>query len=138
MNGVAFAPHELGLMLAAASSDGTISVLTYQSGQGWASQKVDHVTIFNQCRFMPVPDAYAELHIHRMRARARVSHLHAHGVLLGYFMPATGLSILLIQAWGSANSVHADVAPLLPFVIFAARHSQRNREAITLSPSSDV
>ena len=40
VNGVAFAPHELGLMLAAASSDGTISVLTYQSGQGWGSLKV--------------------------------------------------------------------------------------------------
>ncbi len=41
VNGVAFAPHELGLMLAAASSDGTISVLTYQSGQGWGSSKVN-------------------------------------------------------------------------------------------------
>ncbi len=40
VNGVAFAPHELGLMLAAASSDGTISVLTYQAGQGWGSSKV--------------------------------------------------------------------------------------------------
>ena len=40
VNGVVFAPHELGLMLAAASSDGSISVLTHQSGQGWASQKV--------------------------------------------------------------------------------------------------
>ncbi len=96
MNGVAFAPHELGLMLAAASSDGTISVLTYQSGQGWASQKVDHITIFNQCRFRPVPDAYAELHIYRMHARARVSNFHAPNLLLGYFMPATGQAILLI------------------------------------------
>ena len=40
VNGVAFAPHELGLMLATASSDGSISILTYQAGQGWSSHKV--------------------------------------------------------------------------------------------------
>jgi len=36
---VAFAPHELGLMLAAASSDGSISILTYQEG-AWSPYKV--------------------------------------------------------------------------------------------------
>ncbi|CAK0773637.1 hypothetical protein CVIRNUC_004086 [Coccomyxa viridis] len=40
VNGVAFAPHELGLMLAAASSDGTVSLLTYQNGPGWTAHKV--------------------------------------------------------------------------------------------------
>lgn len=39
MNSVAFAPHELGLMLAAASSDGSISILTYQEG-AWTPNKV--------------------------------------------------------------------------------------------------
>lgn len=39
VNSVAFAPHELGLMLAAASSDGSISILTYQEG-AWSPYKV--------------------------------------------------------------------------------------------------
>lgn len=41
VNGVAFAPHELGLMLATASSDGSLSVLTYRQAEGgWFPQKV--------------------------------------------------------------------------------------------------
>jgi len=41
MNSVAFAPHELGLRVAAASSDGSASVLTYNSTEGkWDQQKV--------------------------------------------------------------------------------------------------
>ncbi len=40
VNGVAFAPHELGLMLAAASSDGSISVLSYMPDGTWALSKV--------------------------------------------------------------------------------------------------
>ena len=41
VNGVAFAPHELGLMLATASSDGSLSVLTYRQADGaWSPQKV--------------------------------------------------------------------------------------------------
>ena len=41
VNGVAFAPHELGLRVAAASSDGSASVLTYNSTEGkWDQQKV--------------------------------------------------------------------------------------------------
>ena len=39
VNGVAFAPHELGLLLAAASSDGSLSVLAYQPDGTWAAQK---------------------------------------------------------------------------------------------------
>ena len=41
VNSVAFAPHELGLRVAAASSDGSASVLTYDSTEGkWNQQKV--------------------------------------------------------------------------------------------------
>lgn len=40
VNGVAFAPHEFGLMAAAASSDGRISVLTLQADNSWA---VDYI-----------------------------------------------------------------------------------------------
>jgi hypothetical protein len=41
VNGVAFAPHELGLVLAAASSDGSLSVITYrQADDAWTSQQV--------------------------------------------------------------------------------------------------
>jgi len=41
VNSVAFAPHELGLRVAAASSDGSASVLTYNSTEGrWDQQKV--------------------------------------------------------------------------------------------------
>lgn len=41
VNSVAFAPHELGLRVAAASSDGSASVLTYNSTEGkWNQQKV--------------------------------------------------------------------------------------------------
>ncbi len=39
VNSVAFAPHELGLILAAASSDGSISILTYHEG-AWTPYKV--------------------------------------------------------------------------------------------------
>jgi len=39
VNGVAFAPHELGLLLAAASSDGSLSVLAYQPDGSWATEK---------------------------------------------------------------------------------------------------
>ncbi|KAL3144656.1 hypothetical protein ABBQ38_001787 [Trebouxia sp. C0009 RCD-2024] len=42
VNSVAFAPHELGLKVAAASSDGSASVLTYNTTEGkWDQQKVD-------------------------------------------------------------------------------------------------
>ena len=38
VNGVAFAPHELGLMLATASSDGSLSVLSYRQADGaWSA-----------------------------------------------------------------------------------------------------
>lgn len=41
VNSVAFAPHELGLKVAAASSDGSASVLTYNTTEGkWDQQKV--------------------------------------------------------------------------------------------------
>lgn len=41
VNSIAFAPHELGLKVAAASSDGTASVLSYQSSEAqWDHQKV--------------------------------------------------------------------------------------------------
>lgn len=41
VNSVAFAPHELGLKVAAASSDGSVSVLTYNTTEGkWNQQKV--------------------------------------------------------------------------------------------------
>ena len=40
VNGLAWAPHELGLALAAASSDGSVSVLTYQArGAGWGGAR---------------------------------------------------------------------------------------------------
>jgi protein transport protein SEC13 len=35
VNGIAFCPHEFGLKLAAASSDGRVSVLTHQANQTW-------------------------------------------------------------------------------------------------------
>lgn len=41
INSIAFAPHELGLKVAAASSDGSASVLSYQKAEGqWDYQKV--------------------------------------------------------------------------------------------------
>ena len=41
VNGVAFAPHELGLMLATASSDGSLSVLSYRQAEGaWSAVQV--------------------------------------------------------------------------------------------------
>ena len=40
MNSVAFAPHELGLVVAAASSDGSLSVLTHQPDGSWQTEKV--------------------------------------------------------------------------------------------------
>lgn len=41
INGIAWAPHELGLCLAAASSDGTASIMEYQAATGsWDATKV--------------------------------------------------------------------------------------------------
>jgi hypothetical protein len=41
INSVAWAPHELGLILAAGSSDGTVSITEYSSTSGtWESTKV--------------------------------------------------------------------------------------------------
>lgn len=40
VNGLAWAPYELGLALAAASSDGSLSVLTYQPDGTWFAEKV--------------------------------------------------------------------------------------------------
>ncbi len=40
VNALSFAPHELGLALAAASSDGSISVLTHTAEAGWHTEKV--------------------------------------------------------------------------------------------------
>lgn len=40
INSLCWAPHELGLHLAAASSDGTISTLTYQADGSWLQNKV--------------------------------------------------------------------------------------------------
>ena len=39
-NALSFAPHELGLALAAASSDGSVSVLTHTADAGWHTEKV--------------------------------------------------------------------------------------------------
>ena len=39
VNAISFAPHELGLALAAASSDGSISVLTHTADAGWHTEK---------------------------------------------------------------------------------------------------
>lgn len=40
VNGIAFCPHEYGLMVAAASSDGRVSVLTHQSDNSWAVEYI--------------------------------------------------------------------------------------------------
>ena len=40
VNSVSFAPHELGLVVAAASSDGSLSVLTHQPDGSWQTEKV--------------------------------------------------------------------------------------------------
>lgn len=40
VNSISFAPHELGLALVAASSDGSISVLTHSAEAGWQTDKV--------------------------------------------------------------------------------------------------
>lgn len=42
VNSVAFAPYELGLALAAGSSDGSVSVLTYQQDGSWVADKIEH------------------------------------------------------------------------------------------------
>ena len=41
VNSVAWAPHELGLALATASSDGALSTLTNQSDGSWAAQRIE-------------------------------------------------------------------------------------------------
>ena len=42
INSVAFAPHELGALLAGASSDGSLSILAYnQASGGWDAAKID-------------------------------------------------------------------------------------------------
>jgi hypothetical protein len=40
VNSVCWAPHELGLMLACASSDGSVSVLTYTAAHTWHAVKI--------------------------------------------------------------------------------------------------
>jgi len=40
VNSICWAPYELGLALAAASSDGSLSVLTYQPDGSWFAEKV--------------------------------------------------------------------------------------------------
>lgn len=40
VNALSFAPHELGLALAAASSDGSLSVITHSEG-GWHTEKIE-------------------------------------------------------------------------------------------------
>ena len=40
VNALSFAPHELGLALAAASSDGSVSMLTHTADAGWHTEKV--------------------------------------------------------------------------------------------------
>jgi protein transport protein SEC13 len=40
VNGIAFAPHEFGLMAAAASSDGRVSVLTHQPDNTWSVEYI--------------------------------------------------------------------------------------------------
>ena len=58
VNSVSFAPHELGLVVAAASSDGSLSVLTHQPDGSWQTEKVrgrsgrtrESVTQLHGCR----------------------------------------------------------------------------------------
>jgi protein transport protein SEC13 len=45
VNGVNFAPYELGLMLAAASSDGSVSVLSYSPDGQWGSSQVPPISL---------------------------------------------------------------------------------------------
>lgn len=40
VNSIAFAPHELGLVLACASSDGSVSVLEHKPDGSWDASKV--------------------------------------------------------------------------------------------------
>lgn len=40
VNGIAFGPQELGLVLACASSDGSVSVVEHQQDGTWTSSKV--------------------------------------------------------------------------------------------------
>ncbi len=40
VNAISFAPHELGLALAAASSDGSVSIVTHTAEGGWHTEKV--------------------------------------------------------------------------------------------------
>jgi WD40 repeat protein len=40
VNSIAFAPHELGLVLACASSDGTVSLLEHKPDGSWDTSKV--------------------------------------------------------------------------------------------------
>lgn len=47
VNALSFAPHELGLALAAASSDGSISVLTHTAEAGWHTEKVSVGWVWN-------------------------------------------------------------------------------------------
>ena len=47
VNSLCWAPHELGLMLVAGSSDGTISTLTYTGGAGSGGQQWETDKITN-------------------------------------------------------------------------------------------
>ena len=40
VNSIGFGPHELGLALATASSDGSIAILTHQQDGTWSTSKV--------------------------------------------------------------------------------------------------
>ena len=42
VNSISFAPHEFGLALACASSDGNVSVLTHQPDDSWKSVMIRH------------------------------------------------------------------------------------------------
>lgn len=56
VNAVAWAPHEYGLVLACASSDGAISILTYTSAGNWEVVKIPdaHAVSFSRTEFLSI------------------------------------------------------------------------------------
>ena len=59
MNALAWAPHEHGLALACASSDGSVSVLTHRPDGSWEAAKVPR-TLHRMHGRVVVPGAAAE------------------------------------------------------------------------------
>lgn len=82
MNSLCWAPYELGLSLAAASSDGSLSVLTYQPDGSWHADKVRRL---RACMWQGAPGPRRRL---LLATPLRLAAALASGVLAALLPPA--------------------------------------------------